>query len=135
MLSPPEYEEMLTVLNGDELLDLFSYLKEVTRALPADALADYLLSDERIQMEYVIDRLSGKPGLKQSLLFRARQKRVGDERIWPEIPRSILPAKINVRETLEFLENLVGDLPDQGFAVPLKNRLESIRARFEGPDR
>ena len=132
MLSPPEYEEMLTVLNGDELLDLFSYLKDVTRALPADALADYLLSDERIQMEYVIDRLSGKPGLKQSLLFRARQKRVGDERIWPEIPRNILPAKINVRETLEFLETLVGDLPDQGFAVPLKNRLENIRARFEG---
>ena len=135
MLSPPEYEEMLTVLNGDVLLDLFSYLKDVTHALPADALADYLLSDERIQMEYVIDRLSGKPGLKQSLLFRAKQKRVGDERIWPEIPRNILPAKINVRETLEFLETLVGDLPDQGFAVPLKNRLENIRARFEGNDR
>jgi len=131
MLSPPEYEEMLEVLSGSELLGLFSYLKGITRSLPANALADFLLSDERIQMEYVIDRLSGKPGLKQSLLFRAQQRHADDERIWPVIPRDILPAKINVRETLEYLEKLVGDLPDEGFAVAMKHRLETIRGKFE----
>ena len=51
------------VIFGDGL-GLFSYLKRITLYLPEEDLSDYLLSGQRIQMEYIIDRLSGKKGLK-----------------------------------------------------------------------
>ena len=65
VLEPPKYEEVLSDLGAGEMLDLFRYLKQISLFLPKQALSGYLLSDERIKMEFIIDRLSGKRGLRE----------------------------------------------------------------------
>lgn len=121
VIGPPRLDEILAELPGVDVLNLFAYLKSITMFLPDDVLADYLLSDERVQLEYIIDRLSGKPGLKDS--SRVRRMREG-------LSGGVVQMA-DFREYFEFLETLVEDLPDQGFAVTIKNRLERLRTLSE----
>ncbi len=122
LLSPPKFQEALEDMSGGEMLGLFRFLKTITLALPEDKLSNYLFSDERIKMEYVIDRLSGKSGLKDDL-------RIG--RIRRSLGKKQEPARnTDFGETLDFLEAMVTGLPDQGFAVTFKNKLERIRDRY-----
>jgi len=122
LLPPPQFQEALEELSGTEMLGLFQFLKKITLALPEEKLSNYLFSDERIKMEYVIDRLSGKIGLKDD--SRVGRIRKGLKRI----PQSGPSADFG--KTLDFLESMVTGLPDQGFAVTLKNKLEKIRTRY-----
>lgn len=117
VIGPPRLDEILEEMPGIDVLNLFAYLKTITMFLPDEVLADYLLSDERIQLEYILDRLSGKPGLKDS----SRVRRIREGIAGGTIPMA------DFREYFEFLETLVEDLPDQGFAVTMKNRLEKLR--------
>ena len=89
-------------------------------ALPEDILADYLLSNERVQLEYLIDRLAGKPGIRDlSMVRRIRQEK-----------GYIQKKSGNLWESFDYIERLLEDLPDQGFAVTMKNRMERIKSRF-----
>ena len=113
-------DEILEELTGISLLRLFSYLKTITMALPEDILADYLLSNERVQLEYLIDRLAGKPGIRDlSMVRRIRQEK-----------GYIQKKSGNLWESFDYIERLLEDLPDQGFAVTMKNRMERIKSRF-----
>jgi len=132
VLEPPALDEALAAISGSEMLSLFNYLKSVTLSLPEPALAEFLLSDERIQLEYVIERLSGKTGLRENRqvlavrnLLAARQARLGNA-------GGAQPVKLE--ETLQFLESLVAALPDQGFAVTIKKWLIDIRGRYAKRD-
>jgi hypothetical protein len=121
VVSPPRLDEILGELPGLDVLRLFNYLKSITMDLPDERLADYLISDERVQLEYIIDRLSGRPGLKdQASALRAREGIV-----------SSTAAAERIEESFAYLESLVEELPDQGFAVIMKNRLERLRERIE----
>jgi hypothetical protein len=120
VLTPPRLDEILEELTGISLLRLFSYLKTITMALPEDILADYLLSNERVQLEYLIDRLAGKPGIRDlSMVRRIRQEK-----------GYIQKKSGNLWESFDYIERLLEDLPDQGFAVTMKNRMERIKSRF-----
>ncbi|HHU35968.1 MAG TPA: hypothetical protein GXZ47_01930, partial [Treponema sp.] len=120
VVGTPYLDQILQEMTGISLLRLFSYLKSITMELPQDILADYLLSNERVQLEYLIDRLAGKPGIRD--LSRVR-------RIREELGISEQPVA-NLWGSFNYLENLLDDLPDQGFAITMKNRMDRIKSNF-----
>ncbi len=122
LLSPPRFTEALEEMSGNEMLGLFKFLKTITLALPEEKLSNYLFSDERIKMEYVIDRLSGKSGLKNDSRINRIRSGIGK--------KSETANGTDFGKTLDFLEAMVTGLPDQGFAVTFKNKLENIRIRY-----
>jgi len=124
VLSPPKLDDVLEEIPSVDILALFSFLKSITMSLPEEILSEYLLSDERVQMEYIIDRLSGRPGLKH---LAALRRQTGS--VLPTDPEVLI--QTGIRESFEYLENLVESLPDQGFAVTIRNRLEDLRTRFD----
>lgn len=121
LLPPGRFEEMLVAIPVPDLLALFVFLKKLSLDLPDEVLGTFLLSDERIMMEYVIDRLSGKPGL-------SRDSRYG--MIQNGFKQRITAGRSEVERTLEQLKLMAASLPDQGFAVSFHNRLEHILERI-----
>jgi hypothetical protein len=91
-------------------------------------LAEYLLSDERIQLEYIIERLAGRPGIKDDERVKKIRALLGTRR--EALDKNGDGSKIAIGETLEFLESMASALPDQGIAVTMKKWLEDVRGRY-----
>jgi polyphosphate kinase 2 (PPK2 family) len=72
-------------------------------------------------MEYVIDRLSGKTGLKNDARVRAIRAALSRE---GKGANRLAPA--GVEQTLDYLRRVVARLPDQGFAVAFRHKLDRI---------
>jgi hypothetical protein len=129
VLPQTQFDLALGKISTEELLALFNYFKSITRSLPTDNLSEYLLSEERIKLEYVIDRLSGKPGLKDDeRVFRIRRKLATSE------GRTICtgPAvSMDFNKTIEFLHGIVKQLPDEGFVLTFSNKLDRLKDEYE----
>jgi tetratricopeptide (TPR) repeat protein len=128
LLPNPRFDKALAEIPPVDLLDLFSYLKQITLSLPDRVLAEYLLSDERIQLEYIIERLAGRPGIKDDERVKKIRALLGTRR--EALDKNGDGSKIAIGETLEFLESMASALPDQGIAVTMKKWLEDVRGRY-----
>lgn len=133
ILPNPRFDKALAEIPPIDLLELFSYLKQITLSLPDRVLAEYLLSDERIQLEYIIERLSGRPGIKDDIRVKKIRALLGTRRV--ALDRDGDGSKIAIGETLEFLESMASALPDQGIAVTMKKWLEDVRGRYSENDK
>lgn len=60
----PSFEQYLTT-DPEQLAQLFLYLRDLAAYLPQEELEIFLNSSERIQIYYIIARLSGELGLKE----------------------------------------------------------------------
>ncbi len=125
VLDGPVLEELLSDLNPHDLLSLFASLKNLALELPESSLSDYLLSAERVKLEYIIERLSGRSGLLDAAtVMRYRVRNSGDA---VRDKRSEIP----LNEALLYLDSLLEALPDQGLGATLHNRLKDIRERID----
>jgi len=129
VLPQNQFEAALGKISTDELLALFNYFKSITRSLPNDNLSEYLLSEERIKLEYVIDRLSGKTGLKDDeRVFRIRRKLATSE---GETICTSPGVSMDFDKTIEFLHGMVKRLPDEGFVLTFSNKLDRIKDEYD----
>lgn len=125
VLDGPVLEELLSDLNPHDLLSLFASLKNLALELPESSLSDYLLSAERVKLEYIIERLSGRSGLLDAAtVMRYRVRNSGDA---VRDKRSEIP----LNKALSYLDSLLEALPDQGLGATLHNRLKDIRERID----
>lgn len=122
-----ELELALNDIPSKSLLELFKYIRKITETLPEKLFSEYLISEERIILEYIIDKLSGNPGIRYNNLAKA----VYEKSKADGILHTHDSGEQILTDTFSFLETLVSELPDKGFATRLKKHVEDIKSRIE----
>jgi len=120
----PQFEEELYTIESHEIVKLFVYLRDMMDNLPAADLKDFLISNERIQMEYVINKLSGDVGLKRRMILI---------NVKDTLKKAIEPKTSTdktLKDVLGYLRIVASKLPDKGFAsaciVKIDNLIKQI---------
>jgi hypothetical protein len=109
----------------DKIVGLMDYLKSLANTLPENKRENFLKSDARLSMEYVIHTLKGKKGLLEEI-----KEKVPEARSYrPSTPET--PDSQKVAGTLSYLENLTSALPDQDLFSTLKQRVQRIMSRIK----
>ena len=118
----PSFEEYLNTADPERLAQLFLYLRDLFTYLPQEELEIFLNSSERIQIYYIIARLSGELGLKEhaNLIQQAysvvtAQPPYNDEAIF---------------KLLTYLRDLSIALPDQELGTRVRQELEQLMANM-----
>ena len=124
VLPDQQLEDMLGKIGSEEMLSLFNYFKTMTRSLPESPLSEYLLSEQRVKLEYVIDRLSGKKGLMRDAHAYRRRKNI------PPSPGDAEVLPLDFNGAVEFLHSVIRKIPDEGFVVTLSNKLDRIKDKY-----
>ena len=106
----------------ERLAQLFLYLRDLFIHLPQEELEIFLNSSERIQIYYIIARLSGELGLKERAnLIRQAYSVVA------------APPPYNneaIFKLLTYLRDLSIDLPDQELGTRVRQELEQLMANM-----
>jgi hypothetical protein len=123
--SVPDAEPKLT---KDSVLGLVKYLKDMSGSLPDKKREDFMQSDARVSMEYVINTLEGKKGL-----FEEIKKKVPSA--VPAKPRALsipaVPDKEKIAGTLSYLGNLSTSIQDKNLFAALRKKVQNIMARIK----
>ena len=118
----PSFEQYLTTADPDRLAQLFLYLRDLFTYLPQEELELFLNSSERIQIYYIIARLSGELGLKERANLIQQSCAVADTS--PSYNDDA------VFDLLNYLRDLSISLPDQELGTRLRQELEQLMANM-----
>lgn len=116
----PQFEEELDTIESYEIVKLFVYLRDMMDNLPAADLKDFLISNERIQMEYVINKLSGDVGLKRRMILI---------NVKDTLKKAIEPKSSTdktLKDVLGYLRIVASKLPDKGFASACIIKIDNL---------
>jgi hypothetical protein len=124
-----------------------NYLKDLAGTLPEKKKDNFMQSDARLSMEYVINTLEGKKGLLKEIkgkvppAQRASASIPGSDRRAGSAPGGLdrrtgsagegAFAKEKIANTLSYLGNLSGSIPDRNLFTALKQKVQSIMARIK----
>jgi len=124
-LAPPDKSVKKT-------LDLLKHLKGLSESLPAPCLGLFNKSDARVKMEFLIDRLDGKPGL----LREAKEIAIASSETKP-VQESIPTGLNGLKKTLAYMRSLNENLPDRDLSTALDRQIGSvikdIGGKIKGP--
>jgi hypothetical protein len=109
----------------DKIVGLMDYLKGLADALPENKRENFMKSDARLSMEYVINTLKGKKGL-----LREIKEKVPEARSYRPSTEEV-PDNQKVAGTLSYLGNLTNDFPDKDLFSVLKQRVQRIMSRIK----
>ncbi|UTC76900.1 tetratricopeptide repeat protein [Treponema sp. OMZ 799] len=121
----PQFEEELDIIESYEIVRLFVYLRDLLDNLPSVELKDFLISNERIQMEYVINKLSGDVGLKRRMILL---------NVRGALKKTIEPktsADKTLKDVLGYLRIVASQLPDKGFASACIGKINKLIEQIE----
>ncbi|AIN93807.1 tetratricopeptide repeat protein [Treponema putidum] len=121
----PQFEEELNIIESYEIVKLFVYLRDLLDNLPAIELKDFLISNERIQMEYVINKLSGDVGLKRRMILL---------NVRGALKKTIEPKTSTdktLKDVLGYLRIVASQLPDKGFASACIGKINNLIKQIE----
>jgi hypothetical protein len=110
-------------LEPEAVAKLLDYLKELARALPTKDEEEFLNSDIRLSLEFLIDVLRGRKGLYKDIKARMGE----DPEILKEEPAEA-PAPSKVAGTLTYLEQLASALPDHDLSAAITRKTDAIIA-------
>ena len=116
----PDFENELKIIDGSEIIRLFLYLNDLMKNLPKENLKHFLISNERIQMKYIIDKLSGEIGLKNRIMLM---------NLKTSLDKTIKPKNVtekHLKNTLGYLRLVASQLPDKGFAEACAEKLNNL---------
>ena len=118
----PSFEQYLNTTAPEQLAQLFLYLRDLFSYLPQDELEVFLNSSERMQIYYLIARLSGEVGLKEhaNLIQQASS----------EVASPLPYTDAAVFKLLSYLRDLSIELPDQELRIRVKRELERLMANM-----
>ena len=98
------------------------YLRDLAAYLPQEELEIFLNSSERIQIYYIIARLSGELGLKE----RANLIKQAFSVASAQPPYN----DVSVFKLLSYLRDLSIELPDQDLGIRVRQELEQLMANM-----
>lgn len=114
-------------------LGLFSKLRSLSDYLPAEKKEEFLSSKTRMLMDYVIGKMSGKPGLVKTVENLLKSGILETDVEFPQIEKeaSELTGNELARKVIEDLKNLTADLEDQYLATALKNSADEVLGKLD----
>ena len=118
----PSFEQYLNTTDPEQLAQLFLYLRDLAAYLPQEELEIFLNSSERIQIYYIIARLSGELGLKE----RANLIKQACSVASAQLPYN----DVSVFKLLSYLRDLSIELPDQDLGIRVRQELEQLMANM-----
>ena len=118
----PSFEQYLNTTDPGQLAQLFLYLRDLFIYLPQEELEVFLNSSERMQIYYIIARLSGELGLKE----RASLIRQASTVVSVQPPYN----DAAIFKLLGYLRDLTVALPDQELGTKVRQKLEQLRANM-----
>ena len=118
----PSFEQYLNTTDPEQLAQLFLYLRDLFAYLPQGELEIFLNSSERIQIYYIIARLSGELGLKE----RANLIQQACTVVNAQSPYN----NMAVFKLLSYLRDLSIALPDQELGTRVRQELEQLMANM-----
>ena len=118
----PSFEQYLNTTDPEQLAQLFLYLRDLAAYLPQEELEIFLNSSERIQIYYIIARLSGELGLKE----RANLIKQAFSVASAQPPYN----DVSVFKLLSYLRDLSIELPDQDLGIRVRQELEQLMANM-----
>ena len=118
----PLLEQYLDTADPKQLAQLFLYLRDLFAYLPQEELDVFLNSSERIQIYYLIARLSGELGLKE----RANLIQQAGSAIDTSSPYN----DAAVFKLLNYLRDLSIELPDDGLGTRVRQEFEELIANI-----
>ncbi|MDR2897411.1 MAG: tetratricopeptide repeat protein [Spirochaetaceae bacterium] len=134
-LSDKPSVEAAPISERTELLKLFVSLKMLGKNLTGSARQKYLHSDQRVEMEYIIDKLAGKRGLLQKAAAVREQLHLPPSDAPSEMPALTEQQKDlamgKIEETLAYMRSLTRELPDESLAETLEAQIEHTIGRLE----
>lgn len=118
----PAFEDYLNTADPERLVQLFLYLRDLFAFLPQAERTVFLNSSERLQIYYIIARLSGELGLKERAnLVRQTYKAVHSEPAYTEEA---------VLDLFAYLHDLSTAIPDQELGARIRQELERLMANI-----
>ena len=117
-----EEDSTETEITEYAILELLEYLRGALLFLPEEDQVKYRKSDERMLMEHVIAKLSGRSDLHEKGEAKSDAQ---------EMSESAKNNLADLTEALSFLVNLSAELPDKDVAVILGKRTETVQERLK----
>ena len=101
-----------------QTLGLLLFLRELVNNLPKEKRSQFLESNARVKMEYLIDKLSGKQGLTKAAenITDGTENKGTEENISSE----------KIRDTLTYMKNLTRSLADNVLATALEKQVDKV---------
>jgi hypothetical protein len=125
---PGEKESDKDGVTKGAVLGLMNYLKDLSSSLREKKKDDFMQSDARLSMEYVINTLNGKKGLLKEINKRKPQK---EQNAPPYKPATAKVSGEKIAGTLSYLENLSDSVYDKNLNITLRQKVQSIMSKID----
>ena len=131
----PTIEKILadddTALENAEEIELFKKLLELCEYLPEDEKAAFMASPVRMEIEYLIAKMSGTPGLLKTAQSLKKAGILGEEETAGDMQKPFLVTNHELRKVLKYMKELSEGLDDTCLADAMCNRIDNILERIE----
>ena len=120
---------------NSEKLGLFKKLLTFRDYLSDDQKAEFDSGKIRMLLEYIIQKMSGKPGLLKTIQSLIKAGLLGDDFVAPETEEEAVGiSNTLIKQVLAIMKNLAGNLEDQGLATSLIRCADTVLERIEIED-
>ncbi|MBO4533990.1 MAG: hypothetical protein J5726_09915, partial [Treponema sp.] len=131
----PTIEKILadddTALENAEEIELFKKLLELCQYLPEDEKAAFMASPVRMEIEYLIAKMSGTPGLLKTAQSLKKAGVLGEEDSVIDMQKPFLVTNHELRKVLKYMKELSEGLEDPCLADAMCNRIDNVLERIE----
>lgn len=131
----PTIEKILadddTALENAEEIELFKKLLELCQYLPEDEKAAFMASPVRMEIEYLIAKMSGTPGLLKTAQSLKKAGVLGEEDSAPDMQKPFQVTNHELRKVLKYMKELSEGLDDSCLADAMCNRIDNVLERIE----
>ena len=131
----PTIEKILadddTALENAEEIELFKKLLELCQYLPEDEKAAFMASPVRMEIEYLIAKMSGTPGLLKTAQSLKKAGVLGEEDSAIDMQKPFQVTNHELRKVLKYMKELSEGLDDPCLADAMCNRIDNVLERIE----
>ena len=131
----PTIEKILadddTALENAEEIELFKKLLELCQYLPDDEKAAFMASPVRMEIEYLIAKMSGTPGLLKTAQSLKKAGILGEDDTAFDMQKPFSVTNHELRKVLKYMKELSEGLDDPCLADAMCNRIDNVLERIE----
>ena len=131
----PTIEKILadddSALENAEEIELFKKLLELCQYLPEDEKIAFMTSPVRMEIEYLIAKMSGTPGLLKTAMSLKKAGILGESDIVYDPTKPFSVTNHELRKVLKYMKELSEGLEDPSLADAMCNRIDNILERIE----
>ena len=131
----PTIEKILadddTAIENAAEIELFKKLLELCQYLPEEEKVTFMTSPVRMEIEYLIAKMSGTPGLLKTAQSLKKSGILGEEDSIPDAEKPFVVTNHELRKVFKYMKELSEGLDDSYLADAMCNRIDNVLERIE----